>query len=204
MPSLAVKLVATRSASTSSGTEFVDWATINVTYTPLPETSPGLELYGFAISGPGSGDTIEHVTVAVTEHQSDAAQAACTFELWDYSGTAAQIGTTQTGTASTSGSNVSTATFTGVTYAMLATLRVRVYGNADSGSGYIESVDGVTLTVSYMAGSATNATVTLGSALAVTTRAPAVLRFGDGRPAVLAAATANPPPPSPGLSPRSC
>ena len=59
-------------------------------------------MYGFAISGPGAADTIEHVTVAVTEHQSNAAQAAATFELWDYSGTPAKIGATQTGTASTS------------------------------------------------------------------------------------------------------
>ena len=114
------------------------------------ETSPSLEVYGFAIpSPPHSPDTINSVTVAITEHQSNAAQAACTFELWDYSSTPAIIGTTQTGTASTSTGNVSTATFTGVSYAQLATLRVRIFGHAPAGSGYIESVDGVSLVVTY-------------------------------------------------------
>ena len=66
---------------------------------PVPETSPSLEVYGFSIpSPPLSTATINSVTVAVTEHQSNAAQAACTFELWD--STPAKIGTTQTGTAS--------------------------------------------------------------------------------------------------------
>ena len=97
-----------------------------------PETSPALECSGFTITGPASGDTINHVTVSVAEFQSNAAQAACTFELWDSSGPT-QIGTTQTGTASTSTSNVSTADFTGVTYSQLANLRVRVYGNANAG-----------------------------------------------------------------------
>ena len=83
------------------------------------------------------------------EYQSNAAQAACTFELWDYSGTPAIIGTTQTGTASTSTSNVSSATFTGVTYSQLATLRVRVFGNANSGTSYVETVQSVSLVVNY-------------------------------------------------------
>ena len=61
----------------------------------------------------------------MTEYQSSSAQASCTFELWDYSGAPAQIGSVQTGTASTSSSNVSSAVFTGVTYSQLATLRVR-------------------------------------------------------------------------------
>ena len=132
----------------------------------VAEISPGLELSGFAISGPSSGDTIEHVTVAVTEHQSNASQAPCSIALWD--GTSAQIGVTAAGTSSTGTSNVSTATFTGVSYSQLATLRVRVYGNAMPGSGYTESVDGVALTVSYMPASATNVTVTLSGVLAAT------------------------------------
>ena len=73
---------------------------------------------------------------------------ACTFQLWD--GASAQIGATQTGTASTSSSNVSTATFTGVTYSQLATLRVRVFGhNGTAAAGATESVDWVSLTVNY-------------------------------------------------------
>lgn len=115
----------------------------------IPETSPGLELSGFGSFSELSGSVINSVTVTVTEHQSDASQAPCTFELWDYSGTPAQIGATQTGNQSTGTGNVSTAVFTGITYAQLATLRVRVYGHAPSGSGFTESVDAVQLTVSY-------------------------------------------------------
>ena len=56
---------------------------------------------------------------------------------------------------------------------MLATLRVRVYGNAPAGSGYVESVDGVSLAVNYTP--YPGATVTMSSALAVTTAIPAPL-----------------------------
>ena len=138
---------------------------------PTPETSPALEASGFTITGPASGDTINSVTVAVTEHQSDAAQAAATFELWD--GSSSKIGATQTGTASTSGANVSTATFTGVvTYAQLATLRVRVFGNALSGTSWVESVDSVSLVVNYTA--STLASGTASAAVAATATATAV------------------------------
>lgn len=126
----------------------------------IPEDSPALELSGFGtFAGIGSSDTINSVTVTVTEHQSSAAMPACTFELWDYSGFASQIGTTQTGTAGTGGGNASSATFTGVTYAMLSTLRVRVYGHSGpAGSGAVESVDAVSLTVNYSPARATTAT----------------------------------------------
>ena len=158
----------------------------------VPETSPGLEIYGFAISGPGAADTIEHVTVTVTEHQSSASQAPCSIALWN--GTTAQIGTTQTGTASTSTANTSIAVFTGVTYSQLATLRVRVYGNGVTGSGYIESVDSVAVTVSYMPASAANATVTMGSALTVTGSMPAPAASGSAvaAPVILAVTSATP------------
>ena len=157
-------------------------------FTPPPVQSPGLELSGFSISGPGAADTINSVTVAVTEHQSNAAQNPAVFELWDYSGTPTQIGADQEGAASTSTGNVSSATFTGVTYTMLATLRVRVYGNASPGSGHIESVDGVSLVVNYTAapggyptaatavGTARNATISTASA----TSARAVAATGVG------------------------
>ena len=79
----------------------------------------------------------------------EAAQAACSFALWDYTAPPRRSAPRQTGTASTSTSNVSSATFTGVTYSQLATLRVRVFGNALSGSSYVESVDGVSLVVNY-------------------------------------------------------
>ncbi len=104
--------------------------------------------------------------VSVTEHQGSIAQAPCTFELWN--GTSARIGAVQTGTASTSTGNVSTAIFTGVTYAQLATLRVRVYGHAAI-AGYAESADSVSLAVSYSpsSGAGGNANITP-AALAVT------------------------------------
>ena len=179
------------SASSCASFLFCNGGTISF----QPETSPALELSGFTITGPASGDTIEWVRASVTEHQSDAAQAAATFELWDSSGPT-QIGATQTGTASTSTSSVSTATFTGVTYSQLANLRVRVYGNANAGTSYVESVDAASLTVSYSPASATNATVTMGSALAVATArpAPAVTATSNATaaPATRAVATAQP------------
>ncbi len=120
--------------------------TSSFTYAPM-QTSPGLELSGFTITGPGPRDTINNVTVAVTEHQSSASAQPCTIELWDYSGVPAQIGATALGARSVSTSNASTATFPGVTYPQLATLRVRVRGNA--ATGLAESVGGVALTVNY-------------------------------------------------------
>ena len=117
-----------------------------------PETSPGLELSGFAISGPGPADTVNSVTVTVTEYQSDLAMNPCQIQLWDYSGTPAQIGSTRYGQRSTSTANTSQATFYTVSYAQLATLRVRVYGWA--AAGYTESVGGVALNVNYTPGAA--------------------------------------------------
>ena len=166
-----------------------------VTVLAYPETSPALELSGFgAFSAIGASDTIEWVQVAMTEHQSDSSTPACTFELWDYSGTPAQIGTTQTGTASTSTGNVSAATFTGVTYGMLATLRVRVYGHSGTAApGATQSVDGASLTVSYSPSDAGGATAAP-AVKAVTTAFPAVTVTVPARPAVLAVATAQPAP----------
>ena len=110
-------------------------------------TSPGLELHGFAISGPRPQDTINSVTVQVTDYQSSDGAQPATIQLWDYSGvTPLQLGSTLLGGRSTIAGNVSYATFYGVvTYNMLATLRVRIYGNA--ATGFIESVGGVALTV---------------------------------------------------------
>ncbi len=140
-----------------------------------PETSPSLELYGFGSFGSvPSGSTVNSVTVAVTEFQSAAGQPAATYELWDYSGAPAQIGTTQAGTAGTSTSNVSTATFTGATYGMLPTLRVRVYGRGEPGTGYTESVDGVSLVVNYTATGAIAVTAALAGAGRVIVPGPAV------------------------------
>ena len=128
------------------------WAGVMVAVTPAaaasPLVSPALEMSGFAIAGPDSNDIINSVTVAVTEHQSSASAGPCTFQLWDYSVfPAAQIGAARSGTVSTLSSNTSTATFTGVTYPQLATLRVRVYGTSVPGYGLL--VDSASITVNY-------------------------------------------------------
>ena len=139
----------------------------------------------------GSSDTIEWVQVAVTEHQSDNAQAPCTFELWDYSGTPARIGTAQTGTASTSTGNISSALFTGVTYAQLATLRVRIYGHSDS-PGLTESADGANLTISYSPAADTGHVLASTVTATVTIPAPAVRQDRTAAPATAAVSTAQP------------
>lgn len=110
-------------------------------------TSPGLELHGFTITGLRPQDTINSVTVQVTDYQSSDGAQPATIQLWDYSGvTPVQLGSTLLGSRSVTAGNVSSATFYGlVTYNMLATLRVRIYGNA--ATGFIESVGGVALTV---------------------------------------------------------
>jgi len=193
-PMLATLRVRVYGHSTATGqSESVDSVSLLVSAVP-PETSPFLEVSAFGtFAGVHPGDTINSVTVTVTEHQSSIAQPPCTFELWDYSGTPAQIGTTQTGTASTSAGNASTATFTGVTYPMLATLRVRVYGHG-SAAGQVESVDSVSLSVSATPGTGGTATP---ATLAVTTARPAPVVTGGNvtaAPATLAVTTAEPVP----------
>jgi hypothetical protein len=125
-------------------------------YSPM-ETSPGLELSGFTITGPGPHDTVNNVVVTVTEYQSDLQSQPLSVQLWDYSGAPAQVGPTVLGNRSTSTSNVSSATFYTVTNAMLGTLRVRVYGN--SAAGFTENVDAVGVTVNYTPGGAPAAPV---------------------------------------------
>ena len=116
-------------------------------YSPMA-TSPGLELSGFATPGLGPHDTVNSVTVSVTEYQSDLGAQPCTIQLWDFSGSGVQVGPSKVGVRSTSSANVSQATFYGgVTSATLPSLRVRVYGNA--ATGYAESVGGVSLSVNY-------------------------------------------------------
>ena len=124
---------------------FASWFTWDVA-----AASPGLEMSGFGATTPGPRDTVNSVTVLVTEYQSSLGTNPCQIELWDYStGTPEQIGITKLGARSTDSANVSTASFYTVTREQLATLRVRLYGS--SASGYIESVGGVALTVNYSA-----------------------------------------------------
>lgn len=117
--------------------------------------SPGLELSSFGtFSGVNNGDTIHYVRVGIVHQETSGAQAP-TYQLWD--GATAQIGTTQTGTTGTT-DHTDTHDFTGVTYSQLATLRVRVFGHAQT--TLVESVDSVALTVNYTAQSTTQVTAT--------------------------------------------
>ncbi|HTQ92538.1 MAG TPA: hypothetical protein VMK84_23900 [Streptosporangiaceae bacterium] len=121
-------------------------------YSPMA-TSPGLELSGFATPALGAQDTVNSVTVSVTEYQSDLGAQPCTIQLWDFSGAGTQVGPTKIGARSTSNANVSQVTFYGgVTPATLPALRVRVYGNA--ATTLAENVGGVALTVNYTLGTA--------------------------------------------------
>ena len=172
----------------------------------VTEFAPALELSGFTISGPGGSDTIEYVQVTVAQFQSSALMGAPRIELWD--GTSAQIGADVFGAVTTSTGNVDTFTITGVTYSQLATLRVRVYANSGAAAaGATQSVDSVGLAVCYSPGSGgTDATVTMGSAKAVTTTFPAptvtaasnatvtmgsALAVATTQPAVTVTATSN-------------
>ena len=176
---LAVKVVATRSATTSAGNELIDWATVAVTYSHVD--SPGLEASGFGTFSPIDGnDTISSVTVAINQFASTALMDAPTFELWD--GTSARIGAAQTGTASTDPAHEDSATFTGVTYAQLGTLRVRIYahsGTAATGASF--SVDGVTITVAYTA--VAGSVVAPAAIAAAAAAAPPVVARQDQAPA---------------------
>ena len=84
--------------------------------------------------------------------------------------------------------------FTGVTYAQLATLRVRVYGNALSGSGYTESVDSVGITVSYTPAGATRKSISLlvgaGADALTAAGTAALLNSGTGADTISAPAAA--------------
>jgi hypothetical protein len=122
----------------------------------VPATSPVLELSQFGtFTGVDPASTILALTVAVAQFTTDANMAPPTYELWDYSGTPAIIGTTQTGTVSLSNGNVDTITWTGVTYAQLATLRVRIrayQGTANSGAQQLVNWASVSVTFTQLAG----------------------------------------------------
>jgi hypothetical protein len=149
--------------------------------------SPALEAYNFGTFPQiPAGSTISSVTVVINDWSSTSAMDAITFELWD--GTSARIGTTQFGTASTSQYNLDSATFTGVSYSQLATLRVRIYANAGSSNqGDQEFAGSCSLTVAFTP--ATNAAATT-TVLKQATVFPAVTAVGShnatvGSPGVL-------------------
>jgi hypothetical protein len=111
--------------------------------------SPELETFSFGTFPQiPAGSAIASVTVVLNQWAAGAGMGAPSFELWD--GTTAQIGVTATGTATTSPANIDTATFTGVSYAQLATLQVRVYVSASSSAhGSTLSVNWVSLVVAF-------------------------------------------------------
>jgi hypothetical protein len=139
------------------------------------EVSPALEAYDF---GPfpqiPANSAITSVTVVISEWASGAEMAGTTFQLWD--GIAnTQIGSNQTGNASTSPANLDTAVFTGVSYSQLAGLRVRIYANALA-SGVTEMTATVSLVVTFTP--AVNAYTAPGDALAEVAMFPAVTASG--------------------------
>ena len=138
--------------------------------------SPALEAFGFGTFPQiPAGSAISSVTVVINEWSSTSAMNAPSFELWD--GTSAKIGTTQIGTPSTSPYNLDSATFTGVTYAQLATLRVRIYANAGSAvQGDQELANSVSLTVAFTP--SVNSTVAV-AVLKEATTLPAVTTVGQ-------------------------
>lgn len=138
--------------------------------------SPALEAFNFGTFPQiPNGSAITSVTVVINEWASTSAMNAATFELWD--GTSARIGSTQIGTPSTSPYNLDSATFTGVTYSQLATLRVRIYANAGSSAqGDQELANSVSLTVAFTP--STNAAATV-AVLKEATVFPAVTAVGQ-------------------------
>jgi hypothetical protein len=126
----------------------------------VPVISPGLELSQFGtFTGVTTGTPITLVTLNVNQFTTDANIAPLSYELWDFTGTPALLGTAA-GTVSTTSSNVDTANFTGVTYPMLGTLRVRIYaaqGTATSGAQ--QAVGWASLTVTYSADTGTGLAV---------------------------------------------
>jgi hypothetical protein len=138
--------------------------------------SPALEAFNFGTFPQiPLGSAITSVTVVVNDFASTSAMNPISFELWD--GTSAKIGSTQIGTASTSPYNLDSATFTGVTYSQLATLRVRLYANAGSSvQGDQELASSVSLTVAFTP--ATNAAATA-AVLKEATIFPAVTTVGQ-------------------------
>lgn len=161
-------------------------------WTPTPSVSPALTVSGFGtFPQVPAGSVILAVIANITQHGSNAGVGAPAYQLWD--GTAAQIGSAQTGTATTNVSNVDSVVFTGVTYSQLATLQLRIIADSAPGNtGSTTSVDAVSLSVEW----APNASVLITpDVLACTTSfpAPAVSVGVTATPGVLAATTVLPP-----------
>lgn len=161
-----------------------------------PETSSALEASGYSSwSGINPGDTINSVTATVNQWQSTAAMGAPTYQLWDGANNA-QIGTDNTGTVSTSTSNVDSPSWTGVTFVQLQTIRFRLFANQNgSVAGDTQSVDWIGLTVNYTpngGGPSISETVVLNRRQIIPARF--MMRARQGADLVPPAAVAPPPP----------
>lgn len=115
-----------------------------------PEVSDALELASFGtFAAVGASDTINSVTVALNQFQSNTLMTGPRVELWDFSGSGVMIGSF-TGAHTTSTANIDTQLFTGISYSQLATLRVRVYGTQGTApKGSVQYLNWTSLTVSY-------------------------------------------------------
>ncbi len=115
-------------------------------------SSPALESYGFGtFPQVPPGSAIQSVIATIVQYGSNASVLAPSYQLWN--GTSAMIGSAQPGTASTTPGNTDVVSFTGVTYAQLATLRLRVIGSSYTGNtGATLNVDAVSLSVVWLPG----------------------------------------------------
>lgn len=128
--------------------------------------SQALELSGYGtFTGVSSGDTINSVTVAVNAFANQTARIdQVRYQL--YNGTTA-IGTEQTAASTNVGTTVLSFAFTGVTFAQLSTLRVRVrFRGGATTTTAVGSLDYASLTVDYTALAPIGRTVDDGAGLA--------------------------------------
>lgn len=111
--------------------------------------SPALVVSGFGtFPQVPAGAVILSVIANITQYGSNAGVGAPFYQLWD--GTTAQIGNSQTGTATTNTANVDSVVFTGVTYSQLATLQLRILAESQPGNtGATTNVDAVSLSVEW-------------------------------------------------------
>jgi hypothetical protein len=155
------------------------------------ENSPPLELSSFGVfAAIGAGDTINSVTITTNTFSSSTLMGAPTYQLWDDSGAPTQIGTDQTGVASTDPAHLDTFVFTGIAYSKLATLRVRIQAHQGAAAkGAIQYVNWTSLNVNYSPAGGTSvlarvaASAAAGSAPPVSTAAGvnAAVATGTGK-----------------------
>lgn len=117
--------------------------------TMLPEASPALEISGFGLfSNVHQSNTIISVQAVITQHSSSLSMSPPSYQLWN--GSNAQIGSTQTGTTSTSSVHTDTVTFTGAVYSQLPNLVLRIYADQNAAlTGAVQYIDAASLSILY-------------------------------------------------------